>query len=733
MIKASDLKTHGLWLTWICLAASLLPLSATAQSVRAVEHPNFTKLILPVSAGSPVEIERSGRVVTIVLTEQDQLGFEPGQIFSQIPHTRVLSARTSDFKQAALELSLGCDCSIDAERLSETTLSLTIRRSDDDDLRGPSLDMPTASTLAQTTPMDADKGQVEPEIPLNKDVSLAQKPSDAGPEDTPLSVASDAPEPDALSAVRSQLSARLSEALDSGVLVGSGQINRQTLPEFSDPLDLDALEQVRIRSADRSRPLPPESDEQDACGAEQEFALPFPSDESTPYAQIATHRRAVFDPTERVDDTSVLALTETYLAYGFGVEAAAVLDVFKPNGARSDALGIMAGLLSERLSTAPNALMNLEACAGPAAIWSALYRAELDPNALPDLTGSFEALPPILRQELGSRLSLRLLDEGAFDRAADVFAILDRSPGFVPERTEVAKQALTSAKDKDDLTSLQALADLSRRETETSPQGLLLLAQRLDPSASSDAWELAQEVLADLEIARRLLAPASPADKLTLAQADLMSRSGNVEGALALLSSTHYLREEDAQSTMVSILLAIDPSEIGDAAFARLALTYLPELAKASQGKGLRHRLIDHMLEIGLPNAALELTPGSDQLLDRKFERQASLARSRRSFEGTQSRDTGNLQAPTSGQASSTLAANGTPRGDTNSSQSPLVTTGVDGEEEGLALASSSAFQSSTGDEPLEPLVLSTLRTTLDATEQLRQHFTERLEDTQKP
>ncbi|MEO1551711.1 MAG: hypothetical protein AAFR93_14980, partial [Pseudomonadota bacterium] len=403
---------------------------------------------------------------------------------------------------------------------------------------------------------------------------------------------------------------------------------------------------------------------------------------------------------------------------------------FKPQTDRASALFSMAQTLADRPMRIADGFGAYRTCDGPTSSWATLSAERLDSSTLPDLTAGLEALPPVLRQELGARLSMRLVEEDLIDAAQTVLSVLRRSPGMPAETRELASIAASFSEASLSSQGLETLADLAQQESDLSPQGLILLAERLEPDRSQEAAALSRQVVEDLDIARRLHAPHPPADALTIAQANLMARMGLIEEALSVLVDTPYLSNQQSDAAVGNILLGSAPGKLGDAAFARLALTYLPDLLSDAAGTDLRRRLIDHLLEIGLPNAALDLAPRQNELTDQGFNNQITSALARPGVPSTDGFQThvvrsnqwqsDNRTAGRLGRAKGGATEAGPERG--------AVFSRI-GEPRALATPTALAMQLVDEGQIAESFGLSDLRAALENTQRLRGVFEDALKD----
>jgi|GEM_PF-6569250 len=110
-------------------------LSAAAQTqrtvpVRAVEHPEYSRLVVPVSAGTIFDLNQQGSSAELSLAGPGPT-LSTASVFERMPRTRLLAAvATAPDAEGVrrLRLTLGCSCRVTAERLGSTYIALDIRR-----------------------------------------------------------------------------------------------------------------------------------------------------------------------------------------------------------------------------------------------------------------------------------------------------------------------------------------------------------------------------------------------------------------------------------------------------------------------------------------------------------------------------------------------------------------------------------------------------------------------------
>ena len=107
-----------------------LPSPLQAAPVRALEHPEFSRLLLPVPPDVDWSLQRDRRSARLELRGPVPL-LDLDGIFDRMPRSRIRSVATTVADDGAtLRIDLGCDCDLVVERLGETLLAVDVRSPD---------------------------------------------------------------------------------------------------------------------------------------------------------------------------------------------------------------------------------------------------------------------------------------------------------------------------------------------------------------------------------------------------------------------------------------------------------------------------------------------------------------------------------------------------------------------------------------------------------------------------
>lgn len=119
---------HAPSVTLFVLALScVIAAPLRAAPVRALEHPEFSRLLLPVPPAVEWNLLRDRRSARLVMRGPVPR-LELAGVFDRMPRSRIRSVAASEATEGAtLTLELGCDCELVVERLGETLLAVDVR------------------------------------------------------------------------------------------------------------------------------------------------------------------------------------------------------------------------------------------------------------------------------------------------------------------------------------------------------------------------------------------------------------------------------------------------------------------------------------------------------------------------------------------------------------------------------------------------------------------------------
>ena len=156
----------------LALALTAISTSALAQQtfrVRAGEHANYSRLVIPMPSDLAWEFTRTNRSAELFVPSE-QADFDFAEVFDRIPRSRLLSLKSSAGPGGvSLRLSLACDCDVNAD-ISGQYLIIDVLDAADDDGQ---------NDLAETAEQ-AENAEQEP------DASAVKKPVSRPPPPNPI-------------------------------------------------------------------------------------------------------------------------------------------------------------------------------------------------------------------------------------------------------------------------------------------------------------------------------------------------------------------------------------------------------------------------------------------------------------------------------------------------------------------------------------------------------------------
>lgn len=227
-------------------------------------------------------------------------------------------------------------------------------------------------------------------------------------------------------------------------------------------------------------------------------------DDESPSILIGRHRAALYDGRDRPNRGAAKGLVKAYLALGFGAEAIAVLDYLDPNVPEAPLWRQMATIVDGGQATEQTPFDDQLSCPGAIAMWAALARPALAPDAQPDTAAirrSFSALPLHLRHTLGPMLAERFLSAGDMITAT---AIRDAAlRGEVPQndpQLEIMKARIALQNGEVDQAD-KTVAQLASSGSVSAAEALVL---RLETYTSAQKTPTVEDVLSAESLAFEL-------------------------------------------------------------------------------------------------------------------------------------------------------------------------------------------------------------------------------------
>ena len=163
--------------------------------------------------------------------------------------------------------------------------------------------------------------------------------------------------------------------------------------------------------------------------------------------QIGIARRALIDESDGFSHGSPFDSARLYLFFGFGAEAAQIIESAKVEGHAADVALAMAQLIDlER--TEIGIFKHQMACPSDVALWSTLSTGVIGQDHLPNIDAILRALdgyPDHLKSLLGSRVARILTAGNRAAAAARILRLLDRQPGLKSAQEYLAHAEVDSS------------------------------------------------------------------------------------------------------------------------------------------------------------------------------------------------------------------------------------------------------------------------------------------------
>jgi hypothetical protein len=630
-------------------ALALLPVRAGAGEVRlrAVEHVDFTRLVMDFAARPEWSLRVAGRSAAIVLPPGEWT-VDPGASIA-----RIADARGGG---GGLELSLACDCRVIAFELGDTSLAIDI--SDPD--RNAVLDnvRSTSSDGAAGESGGAPAVQLIPPPPISYAGSVTEaaprRPGSDGAETRARAAAAAPPSlpdrerppppqgtpPRAAGSLLTELAEGIARATTQGALRLAPRAEDAAGPAAPAGA-APAVANLRLRLPGEEAWIPREAAPDSACPRDAAFdAAGWGPGDSSAAEAISALRLALSEDIDAVDEETAMQLARLYISLGFGAEARAVLDAMAPGHPETGLLSAMAHLVDGEPAPA-GTLDSLADCPGRAQLWVALAtETATEPAAV---MVAVSELPLALRRHVAPRLIEIYLAAGDAATAEAIRAATDRAAG--PHGAQFDLAAAQIDLEREARESLRTIRGLASETTPSADDALTVLleiaherGETVDPASVALAETRADDLRGTLQGARlqtglvrallragdfgeaaaRLTSDDLPAGTTETLAAEFfvaLSENGPDEAVLIHAAGLRdavsgLVRETPAGAAIASRLLDLD--------MPLLARSYLPDSPADAATAALVARL---RLQTGEPAAALavldrmgEGEPGLEEL-----------------------------------------------------------------------------------------------------------------------
>jgi len=653
-------------LATLCLlifaASSGVVISQEIPSVRAGEHPTYSRIVIPVPAGTQWEFTASERRAQLLVPGANE-GFDLSAVFDRIPRTRIRDVSTETSGDGTrITFSMACDCRAEASISGRYVLVDVIDQgargtarleSDVLDEKLEEMDSVTPPTRRPATPAQlAEPAEPNPGVP-----ETAGLPSSS--DETPQENERAANELDDTRAeeVADLLIEQLQRAANEGLVeiapdedlaqpenptpeVQTETPGQSALEPFEETVDgmedlakrleraVSEIEQGDIGDAIRLQvpreetaiaavPLPADGIEEDVAGRPEhclddyfyDFSVLDPAQK--PVDQVIELRARLLGEFDTPDATAAVELARLYVSLGLGVEAQAVAAAFIDDELQREFLMELAEVVEGRDVPIGSKLDKAAGCPGPAAVWRTAGFSETETQPLPDtdaVISNLAGLPVELRRRIVPRIVASFIRRDQVTAAEASFAILDRAPGEHGPEHDFQRAALLRESGQNELAEA-ILAELSRRSDPIGPSSLVALVDSMVDRGAKVPDKIVEE-LSDLAHQFR-------GTKLgnQLRHGEIKGKAGNglFGEALGVIRSEigeRPARANDYLAVAESLLMNQSAENTAAGEYATAIFESMALVSNEAISAEARLAVANQMLDLGLPGIALELASG---------------------------------------------------------------------------------------------------------------------------
>lgn len=578
--------------------------SALTVPVRSGEHDGFSRLVMQLPESTNWSISRTDRLAQVRMDQPD-IRFDTSRVFELIPRNRLENLFQSE-TGASLDLTLNCDCEIETSTMGGGYLIIDIH-----DPKPETFTLQPILPFRSGTPYRFSLARkAAPSLPLTgrRTPALPTDPTEPG---TVL---------DAQPLVGNRLSeqrllAQIERAAAQGLLTPVMRANPLPAPAGSEPADTGEIPTPAPRNAPNisattviDRDMSGVADRINTMAGAGEclpsglVALQDWGNEQPFAAQVGSQRAALFGEFDRLDVEAAKTLAKTYLHFGFGAEAQAVLDLLPERDLPTRVQSALASVLDDRPLPPDNPLAGQSGCHGDIALWAVLAQPDQTREIAPDaFLQGFSRLPRHIRRHLGPRLTQILNASGQIELARAILRAIDRSTDATEPAENLAEAEIDSSAGNVEAAA-EKMIDVVDGGSEYSPQALVGLIDTHLVERKPLRPDLPD--LAGAYAAEHRLGDLGP--ELRRAHAISLALTGQFDESAAEAGKIRELDGDVAiQKAMVPLLDLLEENA-GDVTF----LTYaLPETVNPSIDipVALQTRIAERLLGLGFAEQAFAL------------------------------------------------------------------------------------------------------------------------------
>ncbi len=628
-------------------------------SVQSGDHEGFSRLVLRTDPSADWEvIETPGRAE--LRFSGQEMGFSTGRVFDRISQDRITSvAGENGDGDSSLILELACKCEVKSFAFEARYIVLDI-------YDGPELDpvdlveaenqwQPDALPFVQPPPGQAQvttyamtESPAQPILlpdPIPARESVESEPDmvtleTPEPPDTVAAfedmagavigdMASDLEAPDdpemlaRIEEAQNQLLAQLTLAADQGLVefvpkpveVAEAPAPEpeplEETPEAPMVVDQGLLQQLSVRTAyeHATEDALAEIVNQFAmpqCLEDEEFLMESWSDGSGFSNQLAALRSQLLGEFDEPDVEVTEDIVQLYLRFGLGAEARLVLSEAEIEVERSEIYLDLANILENEPENVEGAILLGAGCGGAHEMWHLSaglgdYQI-IDPLAITDI---FSVYPIEVRTLIGPPLAEAFIRRGQVEAGHLVLEIVRRAEGEVTIAQQLAEARVLEAQ-ADTIAATDIYRKLAKSNDTLAPEALIAYARLLLASGKP----VPASLLVDLEGSAFFYRNTERSDPLRLWE--IRTRAA-VEGDVFALRQIAETKDErphllsELQHVAAEIFEQSSAAKLGDYAYAEMVFEYAALLDQGASGDTARLKIAQEMMDIGLPETALDV------------------------------------------------------------------------------------------------------------------------------
>ncbi len=593
---------------------------AANLSIDTGEHEGFTRLVValpnPESAWS---LSGAGRSRTLSINgEKNSFDFESA--FNKITRNRLKALRTDEDAQLVLELN--CDCRLASYTWQSSHIVIDIHDHQSADTHGSVAAMTSNLTFPK---LENSSDLAHPHLQLGETAKALKLDTDlehAKTEPFRLAENNSRKNPHQLNLERNELFEGVLAATSRGLLFPSEEpkyrkpIEKKNVrPEIVDEqipniLLQNAFERRQQELTSSTLPINPID-----CTSDTLLRISNWNEGETYDSRVAQFRTALLNERAEVQDKAAINLAKTYIYFGMGSEARAVLKMVDNSVAELELLSELAHLIDQDLNTQNQYFSGQHKCDSMSAFWAVLSAGpdvNLENINTSGVLKGFYDLPAHLRQHLANQIGLYLVANNERPTAEKILSSFNHAPEHAQPVSEFLEGEIANDKGEAD-TAHARFAQVIADDSVEAPQAIVKIIHSNEGKEHLNEAELAE--LANTFSMEHRDSESGP----ELRRAHLLARLKNLEfdAALDVLNEIAELDGDEEYNNALQVLSELLTSTSNDDDFLRISINNLSAVSDQlsnEHGNAVARRL----LALRVPEKAqLFVSSGADGAIGR--------------------------------------------------------------------------------------------------------------------